>query len=61
MAKNNEHKIHYRVFLSPVFLLTLLTLAANDLYLKAAYPGWITGKLSDISGLFLVSLFVLAL
>ncbi|WP_455203778.1 hypothetical protein [Kaarinaea lacus] len=60
MVKINEHKIHYQIFLSPVFLLTLFTLAANDLYLKAAYPGWVTGKLSDISGLFLVSLFVLA-
>lgn len=37
------------------FLAAVSLLAANDLYLKAAYSNWITGKLSDFSGIFFVS------
>ncbi|MDF3025965.1 MAG: hypothetical protein K0S23_272 [Fluviicola sp.] len=40
---------HY--LLNRVFLLSLLTLLFNDWYLKAAYPSFLSGKLSDISGL----------
>jgi len=46
---------------SPVFLVSLALLVANDLYLKAAYPGWFTGKLSDFSGLLVFSLFLFPL
>jgi hypothetical protein len=46
------------VLQSPIFLLSLALLLTNDLYLKAAYPGWLTGKLSDFSGLLVVSLFL---
>jgi hypothetical protein len=35
-------------------------LLLNDLYLKAAYRNWITGKLSDFSGVFMVSMLVFA-
>lgn len=38
--------------LSPVFLLSLLVLGVNDHLLKAAFPGWLTGKLSDFAGVF---------
>lgn len=44
-----------RVFTSWPFLLSLATLLLNDLYLKAAYHNWVTGKLSDFSGLFMVT------
>lgn len=39
-------------------LLCLALLLLNDFYLKMHYPGWITGKLSDFSGLALVALLV---
>ncbi len=34
-----------------VFLLALFTLLFNDLYLKTAFPSFLSGKLSDITGL----------
>jgi hypothetical protein len=37
-------------------LASLLVLIANDYYLKIAYPNMLTGKLSDFSGILLVSL-----
>ena len=37
------------------FVVSLALLLANDLYLKLEYPGLITGKLSDVSGVFLVT------
>ena len=37
------------------FVVSLALLLANDLYLKFEYPGLITGKLSDVSGIFLVT------
>ncbi len=37
------------------FVVSLALLLANDLYLKLEYPGLITGKLSDVSGIFLVT------
>ena len=51
----------FRVYSSPTFLLALGTLLANDLYLKATYPGWLTGKLSDFSGLIVMALLVFPL
>ena len=38
------------------FLLSLILLLLNDLYLKWHHPGVISGKLSDFAGLFMVSL-----
>ena len=43
------------LLLSWPLLLSLATLVANDLYLKYAFPGLLTGKLSDFAGIFLVS------
>jgi hypothetical protein len=37
--------------LHPVALLAMGVLAVNDHWAKAAYPGWLTGKLSDFAGL----------
>ncbi|WP_026601297.1 hypothetical protein [Methylomonas sp. 11b] len=38
------------------FLICLVSLIANDWWLKAAYPGVFTGKLSDFAGVAVVSL-----
>ncbi|MFJ8576986.1 hypothetical protein [Micromonospora sp. NPDC093277] len=37
----------------PVTVLALVVLVINDHVLKAAQPGWLTGKLSDVAGLVL--------
>lgn len=37
--------------LHPVALAALVLLVANDHVLKARYPGWLTGKLSDVAGM----------
>lgn len=43
--------------LSPAFLGTLALLLLNDFVLKTAFPGWVTGKLSDFAGLFAFAVF----
>ncbi len=45
----------HALLLHPVFLLSLGTLLLNDHYLKYAHPSWLTGKLSDFSGLLVLS------
>jgi hypothetical protein len=42
------------------FLLSLAVLLMNDWWLKGAYPGVITGKLSDFAGIAVVTLLLLA-
>jgi hypothetical protein len=37
--------------LSPAAVLAVAVLLVNDHVLKRAYPGWVTGKLSDVAGL----------
>lgn len=44
-----------RHLLHPWYLVALFTLIANDRLLKEAYPGVITGKLSDFAGVFVVA------
>lgn len=44
-----------RYFLSGV-LLSFVILVVNDEWAKQAYPGWMTGKISDFAGLFLFAL-----
>jgi len=39
------------LLLHPVVVGSMLILAINDHWLKSAWPGWITGKLSDCAGL----------
>lgn len=48
-------KRRHALLLHPVFLLSLGTLLLNDHYLKYAHPSWLTGKLSDFSGLLVLS------
>lgn len=42
-------RLHW--LLHPVFLTCIALLLLNDLYLKFAFHNWVTGKLSDITGL----------
>lgn len=50
-----------RVLTSTGFLAGLVLLLANDFVLKQAYPGLLTGKLSDFAGLFIFPMFWSAL
>ena len=52
-----KSKYRLDVLLSPGFIIALGLLLLNDYYLKVEYPNWLTGKLSDLSGLFMFSLF----
>lgn len=49
-----------RALLHPVTLAALTTLVLNDHVLKWTWPGWITGKLSDVAGLILVPIVLAA-
>src|SRR5918995_4450814 len=49
-----------RVLASPVFVLALVVLVLNDHVLKQAWPGWVTGKLSDVAGLVVAPLLLAA-
>jgi len=55
MIYPSQHR--FSLLLSPVFLTSLGILIINDLYLKFAFPGWVTGKLSDVAGLMACALF----
>ncbi len=57
VSRNNK----YYLFQSPLFLSALLILFANDFFLKYSYPGLITGKLSDFSGILVVVFFLYGL
>jgi hypothetical protein len=48
-------------FLHPVSLGAVVVLLANDHLLKPAFPGFVTGKLSDIAGLIFFPLLLQAL
>jgi hypothetical protein len=52
MVKKND------VLLSPGFLTGLLVLLANDFFFKDYFHNALTGKLSDIAGLFIFPLFI---
>jgi hypothetical protein len=43
------------------FVVSLVVLLLNDLYLKAAFSNWVTGKLSDLAGVFLISVLTFSL
>ncbi len=47
-------------FVHPVPALAVITLFLNDVYLKSAFSGWWTGKLSDFAGVFFFPLFLVA-
>jgi hypothetical protein len=54
----SQDKRNFEVFTQPGFLVALMLLIANDLYLKDHYANWLTGKLSDFSGLYVFTQFV---
>lgn len=45
----------------PVALISLAVLVVNDRWLKSAWPGFVTGKLSDCAGLVLLPIGLLSL
>jgi hypothetical protein len=45
----------------PIFLIPLFILLLNDFYLKYEFPNFLTGKLSDFTGLFVFNLFWISL
>jgi hypothetical protein len=49
------------ILLAWPFVAALVVLITNDLYLKLAYPGWLTGKLSDFSGVYLIAALAIGL
>ncbi|MCP4580716.1 MAG: hypothetical protein GY839_03815 [candidate division Zixibacteria bacterium] len=59
-CKLKKTNIAFNMLFNPIFLLALALLLLNDHLLKAAYPGWLTGKLSDFAGLFVMAVFAYA-
>jgi len=53
-------KRNLSLLLHPLFISSILLLLLNDLFLKYAYPNWLTGKLSDFAGLFAFAVFLLS-
>jgi hypothetical protein len=51
----------FAIAASPGFIAAVLLLLINDHVLKPAFPGVVTGKLSDVSGLFVAGVLVVAL
>lgn len=51
-------KQRYEILTSPLFVLGLGLLLLNDFSLKTEFSNWLTGKLSDVSGLFIFPLFL---
>lgn len=49
-----------QLLLHPAFILSLTCLLLNDFYWKYEYHNWITGKISDFTGLFVLSVFLSA-
>ena len=50
-----------QLLLHPFFILSLACLVLNDSYWKYAYHNSLTGKLSDFTGLFVITVFLFAL
>lgn len=46
------------LLLHPQFLISLLLLVLNDCFFKYEYHNWVTGKLSDITGIFVLAIFL---
>lgn len=54
-------KKQYEIFTSPLFIGGLIILLFNDFFLKSQFHNFITGKISDVTGLFIFLLFWIAL
>jgi hypothetical protein len=52
---------HRDLIATPVFVASVGLLLLNDHVLKAAWPGWVTGKLSDVAGVVMVAVALTAL
>jgi hypothetical protein len=52
---------HHSLLLHPLFLFSLFLLLLNDLYLKNEFHNGFTGKLSDFTGLFACTVFLICL
>jgi hypothetical protein len=52
--------IRSELLLHPLFLAALVTLLLNDWVFKSAWPGLLTGKLSDFAGLIVAPVFICA-
>jgi len=50
--------VNYHLLISPLFLSGLILLLVNDFYLKQQFHNYITGKLSDVAGLFIFPFFI---
>jgi hypothetical protein len=53
-------KPDYRILIRPAFILSLVLLVVNDLWLKQSLGNWFTGKLSDFFGMFAFGTFLVA-
>lgn len=49
------------LLLHPVVLASIACFIVNDHMLKAAHPGWLTGKLSDVAGLIFFPVLIAAI
>ena len=49
------------LLLHPVFMISIAILLLNDFLLKQEYNNWLTGKLSDIAGLFSITVFLFSI
>lgn len=54
-------KNNLKILFTGPFLAALVIILLNDHYLKASYPCWLTGKLSDFAGLFVLAIFIYAI
>ncbi|MGZ3745250.1 MAG: hypothetical protein ACXVB1_05170 [Pseudobdellovibrionaceae bacterium] len=54
-------KLHVDFFINPIVLVPVGLMFANDHWLKYIYPGWVTGKLSDFTGVFYFPIFIMAM
>jgi hypothetical protein len=59
--KMDHPRVRCGLLLTPVFAVSVVVLAVNDRWLKAAWPGLVTGKLSDVAGVVMVAMLVCAL
>ncbi len=60
VTRNLKYRLGIPYFLSAPPLLAVAILILNDHYLKAEFPSWWTGKISDFAGLFFTPLFLCA-
>jgi len=51
VPENNNRTVDLATLAHPIVLLSIAILLINDHVLKANYPSWVTGKLSDFAGL----------